>query len=112
MSVAELAPAGNAAWPEPGQRYCDPGGHTVVLVLTAPRWPGVLHCNGRVMVPARPVPCSYDPGTGTGGALRPGWRYREPSSGLEVRCLCGGDGCLAYGVPGAGRRPWNRPGSG
>ena len=50
---------GVAGWPEPGQAYLDPAGGTLILVLTAPRWPGVLRCNGVAMLTARPLPCGF-----------------------------------------------------
>ena len=85
-----------ARWPEPGQSYRDPVGGAVVLVLTAPRWTGVLRCDGVTMLSARPLPCSYHSRSGFGKSLRPGQRYRDPLSSLEVRCLRGGNGRLAY----------------
>jgi hypothetical protein len=100
MAVAELTHwAGNGAgWPEPGQTYRDPAGGAVVLVLTAPQWPGVLRCGGMPMVAAPPLPCGYHSRIriGFSTALRPGRRYRDPLSGLEVRCLRGGNGHLTY----------------
>jgi hypothetical protein len=48
------------------------------------------------MVRGRSLPCSYHSGTGIGAALRPGRRYRDPTSGLEVRCLRAGNGHLTY----------------
>jgi hypothetical protein len=71
-----------------------PADGCVVLVLNAPCSPGVLRHDDRAMVPSRPVRCSYVPDSGA--ALRPGWRYHDPVSGLEVRCLVGGNGCLTY----------------
>jgi hypothetical protein len=89
--------AGNGvAGPEPGQSCRDPVGGAVLLVLTAPRWPGVLRCNGVTMVLGRPLSCSYHSRTGISAALRPGRRYRDPASGLEVCCLRGGNGRLTY----------------
>ena len=85
-----------ACWPVVGQPYRDPASGAVVLVLNTPRWPGVLRCDGVTMLPGRPLPCSYHSGTGFGAPLRPGRRYRDPASGLEVRCLRGGNGCLTY----------------
>ncbi|HUC21916.1 MAG TPA: hypothetical protein VMA73_04360 [Streptosporangiaceae bacterium] len=85
-----------ARWPEPGQSYRDPVGGVVVVVLTPPRWPGVLRCGGVAMMPARPLPCSYHSRNSLGKALRPGQRYRDSASGLEVRCVRGGNGRLTY----------------
>jgi hypothetical protein len=81
---------------EPGRLYRDPVGGAVVLVLTAPELPGALRCNGVAMVRSRPLPCSYHSGICAGAYLRPGWRYAEAASGLEVRCLRGGYGYLTY----------------
>lgn len=83
-------------WLEPGRSYRDPVASAVVLVLTAPELPGVLRCNGVAMVPSRPLPCSYHSGICAGTYLRPGWRYRDAVSGLEVRCLRSGYGYLTY----------------
>jgi hypothetical protein len=80
----------------PGRSYRDPVGGAVVLVLAPPEWPGVLRCNGVAMVPSRPLPCSYHSGICAGTYLRPGWRYRDDASGLEVRCLRAGYGHLAF----------------
>ena len=109
MSAAAAGRPGNAAsWPAPGQRYRDPVSGAMVLVLTTPRWPGVLRCNGVPMMPARPVPCGYHAQGGTGAALRPGRLYRDADSGLDVRCLRGANGRLSYAgrtlepVPSAG----------
>jgi hypothetical protein len=88
--------AKNAWWPDVGQTYRDPTSGTVVLVITAPRLPGVLRCDGAAMIAARPLPCSYQSRTGITVALRPGWRYSDPLSGLVVRCLRGGHGHLSY----------------
>ena len=90
--------AGNrACLPEIGQPYRDAASGTVVLVLTRPQCPGVLSYDGVAMLPGRPLPCSYRSHTATGAALRPGHRYCDPVSGLEVRCLRGGNGHrLAY----------------
>jgi hypothetical protein len=98
MAVEQLTHwAGNGAgWPEPGQTYRDPGGEAVVLVLTAPRWPGVLRCGGVPMTASWPLPCGYHSRPCIGAALRPGRRYRDPASGLEVRCLRAGYGHLTY----------------
>jgi hypothetical protein len=85
-------------WPEPGQTYRDPAGGAVVLVLMAPRWPGVLRCGGAPMVTSRPLPCGYHSRTriGFSTTLWPGRRYRDPASGLEVRCMRAGSGRLTY----------------
>jgi hypothetical protein len=88
-------PGARVGWPEPGQFFRDLDG-AVVLVLASPRWPGVLRCGGVAMVQGRPLPCSYHTGTGIGAVLRPGRRYRDPASGLEVRCLRAGSGHLSY----------------
>jgi hypothetical protein len=89
--------AGNeAGWPEPGRAYRDPAGGAVVLVLTPPRWPGVLRCCGVPMVEGRLLPCGYHSRAAFGAALQPGRRYRDPASGLEVRCLRVGRGHLTY----------------
>jgi hypothetical protein len=85
-----------ALWPQPGQSYRDPVGGVVVLILSTPLWRGVLRCDGVAMLPGRPLPCSYHSGIGIGGALRPGRRYRDLTSGLEVRCIRGGNGHLTY----------------
>lgn len=85
-----------ASWPVPGQRYRDPITGAVILVLTAPRWPGVLRCNGVTMVRARPLPCGYHSEAGSTATLRPGGLYRDADSGLDVRCLRGGSGRLSY----------------
>jgi hypothetical protein len=82
---------------QPGWSYRDPVGGAVVLVLTAPELPGQLRCNGVAMVPSRPLPCSYHSGMRAAAYLRPGWRYRDTHSGLEVRCLRSGCGYLTYG---------------
>jgi hypothetical protein len=100
MAVAEVSHwAGNGAgWPEPGQTYQDPAGGAVVLVLTASLWPAVLRCGGVPMVVAQPLPCGYHARAriDLGTVLRPGPRYRDPVSGLEVRCLRSGVGHLTY----------------
>jgi hypothetical protein len=83
-------------WPEPGWSYRDPVGGALIIVLTAPQSPGVLRCNGIEMVPSRPLPCSYHTGRYAGTYLQPGRRYRDDTSGLEVRCLRGGYGHLTY----------------
>jgi hypothetical protein len=83
-------------WLEPGRSYRDPVGGALILVLAAPQSPGVLRCNGVAMVPSRPLPCSYHSGICAGTYLRPGRRYRDPASGLEVRCLRGGYGYLTF----------------
>jgi hypothetical protein len=87
---------GAAGWPEPGQTYVDPAGGVLVLVLTAPRWPGLLRCNGVAMLTAHRLPCGYHARPRIRTTLRPGLRYREPASGLEVRCLRAGHGQLTY----------------
>jgi hypothetical protein len=84
------------SWLELGETYRDPVSGAVVLVLTAPTWPGALRCNGVAMVPSRPLPCSYHSGRSTAADLRPGFRYRDVVSGLEVRCLRGGNGYLSF----------------
>jgi hypothetical protein len=98
--TAELTHSGGqgAAWLEPGQAYREQAGGTVLLILTAPLWPGVLRCNGVPMVAARPFPCGYHSRARIdfGTALRPGRRYRDPVSGLEVRCLRGSSGYLSF----------------
>jgi hypothetical protein len=83
-------------WLEPGRSYRDPVGGAVVLVLTAPELPGVLRCNGVPMVPGRPLACSDHSGICAGTYLRPGRRYRDVASGLELRCLRGGYGYLTF----------------
>jgi hypothetical protein len=93
--MAAVEPSG-AAWPEPGQIYRDPAGDAVVMVLAAPTWPGVLRCGGVPMVAAPPLPCGYHSHPGFSTALRPGRRYRDPASGLEVRCLRAGRVPLTY----------------
>jgi hypothetical protein len=87
-----------AVWPEPGQTYRDPAGGAVILILTGPRWPGVLRCGGVPMVTSRPLPCGYHGRRciGFSTALWPGRRYRDPAGGLEVRCLRAGSGHLSY----------------
>jgi hypothetical protein len=83
-------------WPEPGRSYRDPVGGALILILTPPHSPGTLRCNGIPMVPSRPLPCSYHSGRYAGTYLQPGRRYRDDTSGLEVRCLRGGYGYLTY----------------
>lgn len=83
-------------WSYVGQTYRDPIRGTVVLVITAPRLPGVLRCDGVAMIAARPLPCTYHSRTGITASLRPGWRYSDPVSGIGVRCLRGGHGHLSY----------------
>jgi hypothetical protein len=96
--AAELSHRGarGACWPEPGQTFRDPIGGAVVLVLTAPFWPGVLCCSGVPMVTSRPLPCGRHARPRAGTALRPGRRYRDLVSGLEVRCLRAGSGQLTF----------------
>lgn len=81
---------------EPGSRYWDPVGGAVVLVLRAAAFPGLLRCNGMAMVRSGPMPCSYHSGRRAYSYLRPGGRYLDVFSGLEVRCLRGGYGQLTY----------------
>jgi hypothetical protein len=85
-----------ACWPEPGQTYRDPASGALILVLTPPCWFGVLCCGGVPMVASRPLPCGYHTGRRVGTALRPGRRYRDNVSGLEVRCLRAGIGHLTF----------------
>jgi hypothetical protein len=90
-----MAAAADAAEiPQPGESFRDPVSGAVILVLTAPRMAARLLCDGVEMVPARPVRCGYQPAAGL--TLLPGRRYSEPASGLEVRCLHGGNGRLSY----------------
>jgi hypothetical protein len=97
MAVAEPNWTGNGAdWPEPGRIYQDPVAGAVVLVLTAPKWPGALRCGGAAMVAAPPLPCRYHSRPGFGAVLWPGRRYRDLASGLEVRCLRAGGRRLTY----------------
>jgi hypothetical protein len=84
--------------PQPGTLYTDTVGGAVVLVLTGPALPGTLRCNGTEMVPSQPLPCSYHYGSRTGhNYLRPGGRYRDVASGLEVRCLRAGADYITFG---------------
>jgi hypothetical protein len=88
--------AADLSSPSPGESYRDPVSGAVVLILKAPEWPGVLRCNGVAMVPGRPLPCGYRSGRSISADLRPGSRYRDEVSGLEVRCLRGGNGYLSF----------------
>jgi hypothetical protein len=83
-------------WLESGEFYRDPIGGAVVLVLRAPAEPGVLRCNGVEMIRSRPLPCGYRSARVNATYLRPGLRYRDGASGLEVRCLRGGYGYLSF----------------
>jgi hypothetical protein len=94
--VPLAAYAAGASWPEPGQIFHDASGSVIVLVLAAPRWPGALRCGGVTMKLSRPVPWGYHTRTHVGTILRPGRRYRDAASGLQVRCLRGGHGNLTY----------------
>ena len=96
MTTVARRTAMDSYWPEPGESYRDPVSGAVVLILKAPTWPGVLCCNGVAMVPGKPLPCSYHSGRRIGADLRPGVRYRDVASGLEVRCLRGGNGYLSF----------------
>ena len=97
IGLLELTRFGKGtSWPELGRSYRDPAGGAIVVVLTEPISPGVLRCAGVPMIPGRALPCSYRTGTRVWTALQPGLRYRDPTSGLEVRCLCGGNGRLTY----------------
>jgi hypothetical protein len=93
---AEADPTCWPPWPERGQIYRDPIGGAVVLVLAAPSWHGVLRCSGIAMVASRPLPCGYHSRYAFGTALRPGLRYCDVASGLQVRCLRAGAGHLTY----------------
>jgi hypothetical protein len=83
-------------WPLPGESYRDPVSGAVVLILRTPNWPGVLRCNGVAMIRSKPLPCSYHSGKTNASDLRPGSRYRDVVSGLEVRCLRAGHGQLTF----------------
>jgi hypothetical protein len=48
------------------------------------------------MTASPPLPCGYRSRARVIMALRPGRLYREPASGLEVRCLRAGHGRLTY----------------
>ena len=71
-------------WPERGESYRDPVGGAVVLVLASTDRTGVLRCNGVAMIRSRPLPCSYRSARTTATELRPGLRYRDAVSCLEV----------------------------
>jgi hypothetical protein len=56
----------------------------------------VLCCNGVAMLTGHPLPCGFHARSRIRTTLRPGLRYREPASGLEVLCLRAGHGQLTY----------------
>ena len=97
MAIVTKHIIGDMHWLVPGALCRDPVGGAVVLVLASPASPGVLRCNGAPMVPSGPLPCSYRSDSWKGTYLRPGRRYGDIVSGLEVRCLRGGHGYLTFG---------------
>jgi hypothetical protein len=80
------------ALPRMGKTLGLPGGVSV-LVTHTPDGAGVLRCDGEVLTPQRPPACSAQPGTGT---MRPGDRFTDPVSGLEIVCTRGGSGALTF----------------
>lgn len=87
------------AAPRTGMTLGIPGGVSV-LVIRAPAGAGVLTCGGEVLLPQRPPACSARAGFGT---IRPGERFTDPASGLEVVCTRAGCGTLAFGGRPLGR---------
>jgi len=74
-----------------------------VLVMRAPDEDGILRCDGELLTPQRPPACSAIPDKS--GTIRPGDRFSDPVSGLEVVCTRAGDGVLSF----AGRPLQRRP---
>ena len=67
-----------------------------VVVTSVPDWAEELTCAGEVLVDERPVPCSR-PVRQPADELRPGDRWRDRLTGLELRCIRGGRGPLRHG---------------
>jgi hypothetical protein len=76
-----------------------------VFVTRAPDEEGVLRCDGDILAPQRPPACSARTGTGT---IRPGERFTDPASGLEVVCTRPGSGTLTFADRPLQRMPWPR----
>lgn len=65
-----------------------------LLVMKAADTPGALRCGAAELKPHRPPSC-WTPAV-PDGSIRPGDRYLEPVSGLEVLCTRGGNGILTF----------------
>jgi hypothetical protein len=69
-------------------------GRLSVVVITPPGEDGLLTCGGEALMPQPPPACSLsvrEPGT-----IRPGQRFTDPVSGLEVVCTRAGHGVLTF----------------
>lgn len=75
-----------------------------VLVVRAPDEGGISRCDDEPLTPRRPPACSAV--LDKSGTIRPGDRFSDPVSGLEVVCTRAGDGVLSF----AGRPLQRGPG--
>jgi len=71
-------------------------GGVCAVVTATPRQAEELTCGGEVLVDERPVPCSM-PVARPEDDVRPGDRWRDRATGLELRCIRGGRGPLLHG---------------
>jgi hypothetical protein len=86
------------------QRYeclSDPAGALRVVVLSSPRTPGALFCNGSPMHPAKPMPCSSSTYSRTSTSRAEGMSatLEDPESGLRIACLSGAGSLTFQGRP-------------
>ena len=88
-SAADLVSASHGI----GRTLGVPGGVSV-LVTRTPDEHGTLRCGDDVLKPQRPPACSAAPAEST--TIRPGTRFIDPASGLEVVCTRAGHGTLTF----------------
>jgi hypothetical protein len=81
----------------PGRILGDIEHRVVVVVLSGPLTSGRLRYAGAELVASRPIPCGASARRpDVGRALRPGRRYVDEPSGLQVRCVHGDPRPLRY----------------
>jgi hypothetical protein len=69
-------------------------GRLSVLVISAPAEDGLLTCGGETLVPQPPPACSLP--AWNAGTIRPGQRFTDPVSGLQLVCTRAGHGVLTF----------------
>lgn len=78
------------------QQFMSVSGGLAVVILREPTFPGLLLCDGKPLVAARPTPCSAQLIPIGSGDVAPGERFADHHSGLTVVCPRGGCGQLTF----------------